>query len=337
MKEKGSGVSDQSLFNAKCNDKMESKEVCERYITLCFVEGLDAFDGVTNLEYKKNLLSNEFVAKLNLTYEVMKNEDKVVDRKLLASLKGELYFIDFIVNLEEDDVEPYADKLDVLLASINIDPISCLFVCNMGKGLRNKKKPTKTYKMTYEGERPSVTINRPKTQEELTREVLEEDLYERIMLLNEKRSIIKTLKYEKFDFHALVDTGSNKNMTSYRIYELFDREKVKPRIDKNMITYGMFQRMIGYDNIQRNGLLLLSMFEDRHRERSLDATTLKEVIIPDERLIAEDPAPGCVLERMSRWQSYHSNRYASVFEHMAGHYGVHLDADYIPPGYDKQR
>nr|GFC54756.1 hypothetical protein [Tanacetum cinerariifolium] len=59
-----------------------------------------------------------------------------------------------------------------------------------------------------------------------------------------------------------------------------------------MITYGMFQRMIRYDNIQRNELLLLSMFEDRHRERSLDATTLKKVIIPDERLIAEDPAPG---------------------------------------------
>ncbi|GKE92937.1 hypothetical protein Tco_1574032, partial [Tanacetum coccineum] len=57
-------------------------------------------------EYEKNLLSNEFLVKLGLTYEVMKNEDKVVDRKLLVSLKGKLYFIDFIVIPKEDDVEP---------------------------------------------------------------------------------------------------------------------------------------------------------------------------------------------------------------------------------------
>ncbi|GJX95966.1 hypothetical protein Tco_0351764 [Tanacetum coccineum] len=86
--------------------RMENEEVCERYITSCFVEGLDAFDGMTDLEYEKNLLSNKFVVKLNLTYEVMKNGDKVVDRKLIVSLKGELYFIDFIVNSKEDDVEP---------------------------------------------------------------------------------------------------------------------------------------------------------------------------------------------------------------------------------------
>ncbi|GJY26868.1 hypothetical protein Tco_0401594 [Tanacetum coccineum] len=38
--------------------RMENEEVYERYITPCFVEGLDAFDGVTDLEYEKNLLSN---------------------------------------------------------------------------------------------------------------------------------------------------------------------------------------------------------------------------------------------------------------------------------------
>ncbi|GJY79535.1 hypothetical protein Tco_0485336, partial [Tanacetum coccineum] len=51
-------------------------------------------------------------------------------------------------------------------------------MCNMGKSLRNQKKPTKTYKMSYDGVRPSLTINHPKTQEELTGEDLEEELYE---------------------------------------------------------------------------------------------------------------------------------------------------------------
>ncbi|GJV89524.1 hypothetical protein Tco_1533462 [Tanacetum coccineum] len=284
--------------------RMENEEVCERYITSCFVEGLHAFDGMIDLEYEKNLLSNKFVVKLNLTYEVMKNGDKVEDQKLIVSLKGELYFINFIVNSKEDDVEPcmMTNWMPCLLALISIQyPTFCV---QHGKGLRNKKKPTKTYKMTYDGERPSVTINHPKTQEELTREVLEEDLYERIMLLNEKRPIIETLKYgdkhkmlldsvlldklkldgkfeleeeivgeqvireykdikekedpgcfvlpirleEKFDFHALVDMVSNINMTPYGIYELLDREKVKPRIDK--------LRMLDHSNAETMGHLL---------------------------------------------------------------------------------
>ncbi|GJS82071.1 hypothetical protein Tco_0748612 [Tanacetum coccineum] len=164
--------------------------------------GLDAVDGMTNLEYEKNLISYEFVVKLDLTYEVTENKDKVVDRKLLVSLKGELYFIDFILNPEEGDVESCV-IFDTLLASINIYellPINITdfltFVCDMRKGLRNtKKKPAKTYKMRYDGEGPSLTVNCLKTQEELTREELEEDLYESIMLLNEKRPIIETLKY----------------------------------------------------------------------------------------------------------------------------------------------
>ncbi|GKE18057.1 hypothetical protein Tco_1425634 [Tanacetum coccineum] len=70
-------------------------------------EGLHAFNGITDLEYEKILILNEFVVKFSLTYEVKENGEKVVDKKLLVSLKGELYFVDFIVKTEEDDVEPY--------------------------------------------------------------------------------------------------------------------------------------------------------------------------------------------------------------------------------------
>ncbi|GKF91975.1 hypothetical protein Tco_0275676 [Tanacetum coccineum] len=44
-----------------------------------------------------------------------------------------------------------------------------------------------------------------------------------------------------------------------------------------------------------------------------------------------------MLKRMSHRQSYHSDRHARVFEHMVGHYGVQLDGDYAPPGYDEQQ
>ncbi|GJX17426.1 hypothetical protein Tco_0218258 [Tanacetum coccineum] len=164
-------------------------------------------DGVIDLEYEENLISNEFAIKLGLQYELKKNGEKVVNREVLVALKGELYFVSFIINPEEDDVEPGVivgcsflritkeivdfrngiltiypdlitfndnsdDELDALIASINVEDLPPLditdippFVSKMGKNLRNKRKPSKIYKMSYDGEGPSLTVNRPKTQE----------------------------------------------------------------------------------------------------------------------------------------------------------------------------
>ncbi|GKA29620.1 RNA-directed DNA polymerase like protein, partial [Tanacetum coccineum] len=43
------------------------------------------------------------------------------------------------------------------------------------------------------------------------------------------------------------------------------------------------------------------------------------------------------LERMAHRQSYHTDRYADVFEYMAGHYNVPLQGDYAPPSYDVEQ
>nr|GEV35698.1 hypothetical protein [Tanacetum cinerariifolium] len=86
--------------------RMETEEVSERYITPCFVECLDTYDGETDLEYEKNMISNEFVVKLCLEYEV-KNDEKLMKQELLVALKGEHYFVRFIINLEDDDVKPW--------------------------------------------------------------------------------------------------------------------------------------------------------------------------------------------------------------------------------------
>ncbi|GKC52170.1 hypothetical protein Tco_1074915 [Tanacetum coccineum] len=91
--------------------------------------------------------------------------------------------------------------------------------------------------------------------------------------------------------------------------------------------------------------------------RPLDATTLSELIGSNGRLVDEDPAPGVprvamprpprptmmgnmeihqgVLERMPRRKSYHFDRYARVFEYMAGQYNIPLQGAYAPPGYDE--
>ncbi|GKE48904.1 hypothetical protein Tco_1480162 [Tanacetum coccineum] len=85
--------------------RMETDEISERYIAPCFVNGLEAYDGEVNLEFDENLISNEFAVKLCLDYEVKKGK-KLVKKELIVALKGELYFVEFIIIPEEDDFEP---------------------------------------------------------------------------------------------------------------------------------------------------------------------------------------------------------------------------------------
>nr|GFC48098.1 hypothetical protein [Tanacetum cinerariifolium] len=65
--------------------------------------------------------------------------------------------------------------------------------------------------------------------------------------------------------------------------------------------------------------------------RPLDATTLREMIGSNKRLIVEDPAPGVPRVAMPILS------YAGVFEYMARHYGVPLQGDYAPPSYEEHK
>ncbi|GJT59492.1 hypothetical protein Tco_1003025 [Tanacetum coccineum] len=93
-----------NVMNALSFYRMETDEISERYIAPCFVNGLEAFDGEVNLAFDENLISNEFAVKLCLDYEVKKGK-KLVKKELIVALKGELYFVKFIINPEEDDFD----------------------------------------------------------------------------------------------------------------------------------------------------------------------------------------------------------------------------------------
>ncbi|GJY15291.1 hypothetical protein Tco_0385713 [Tanacetum coccineum] len=95
----------EKVMNAPNFYMMETYEIIERYITPCFMNGLEAFDGEVNLAFHENLISNEFAVKLCLDYEVKKGK-KLVKKELIVALKGELYFVKFIINHKEDDFEP---------------------------------------------------------------------------------------------------------------------------------------------------------------------------------------------------------------------------------------
>nr|GEV60985.1 hypothetical protein [Tanacetum cinerariifolium] len=205
------------------NDMIESK-------------GLDAYDGITDLEYKKNLISNEFAIKLRLQYEDDVELGVIFGHSFcegsrftisggLGSSKLTKAIVEFgngILTIWPDLItfnSDSDDELDALIASINVEDLPPLdisdfpsFVCNIGKNLRNKKKPFETYKMSYDGEGPSLTINQPRTQKEVTREEIKEDLYERIMILNARRPIIETLKYsDKTKSYSIVSYLINSN------------------------------------------------------------------------------------------------------------------------------
>ncbi|GKD57167.1 hypothetical protein Tco_1290554 [Tanacetum coccineum] len=82
------------------------------------------------------MISNDFVIKLVLDYKE-KDGEKVVKKELLVALKGELYFVKFIINPDEDDVEPgvvlgrsliietlkFSDQHKKLLESVLLDKL----------------------------------------------------------------------------------------------------------------------------------------------------------------------------------------------------------------------
>ncbi|GKC86832.1 ribonuclease H-like domain-containing protein [Tanacetum coccineum] len=85
--------------------QIDTEEVSDRFVAPCFVNGLEDYDGEINLEVEENMISNEYAVKLCLEHEV-KRGNKVVKKELIVALRGEIYFVKFIINLEEDDVEP---------------------------------------------------------------------------------------------------------------------------------------------------------------------------------------------------------------------------------------
>ncbi|GJX05569.1 hypothetical protein Tco_0191485 [Tanacetum coccineum] len=85
--------------------QMDTKKVIDKFVGPCFVNGLEAYDGEINLRVEENMISNEYAIKLSLE-QMVKRGNKVVKKELIVALRGEIYFVKFIINPEEDDMEP---------------------------------------------------------------------------------------------------------------------------------------------------------------------------------------------------------------------------------------
>ncbi|GJX35876.1 DNA-directed DNA polymerase [Tanacetum coccineum] len=215
-------------------------------------------------KYEKNLISNEFAVKLCLKYEE-ENREKLVKRELLVCLKGEFYFVKFIINPEEDDVEP-----SVILGRSFMRLAKGIF--DFGNGIiaihpeldpfLDNFEETEKFEDDWDhlldidfGDIPEIDKAGLPPFEEATREALPIDIYKRFSILTEERPVIETMAYSdkskekhykalqekedpgafiipirleaKIDLNALADTGSDINFMPYRIYAKLGREEVK--------------------------------------------------------------------------------------------------------------
>ncbi|GKF06930.1 hypothetical protein Tco_0037598 [Tanacetum coccineum] len=164
------------------------------------------------------MILNEFAVKLCMDHE-MKRGHKVVKKELIVALRGEIYFVKFIINPEEDDVKPgvvlgrsfmrltngIADfengtitiypKLDPFLDSSGeeekIGDVWDLLLDDLNFGdipdIEGVEVPP------HVG--PSLSTGKPLTWEEAERETLAIDICRRYSILEEERPVIETMAY----------------------------------------------------------------------------------------------------------------------------------------------
>nr|GEY56854.1 hypothetical protein [Tanacetum cinerariifolium] len=229
---------------------METEDISERYDAPFFVNDLDTYEEEFNLEHDKNLISNEFAIKLCLEHDV-KNGDKVVKKELIVVLRGEIYFVNFIINPEEDDIGPgvvlgrsfprltkgitnfenriitiYPDldsfnDVDSDKANDSKDDWDVILEgIDFGELLEINGLDVMLDMLKLDGE---IKAN----EEEATKEVIK-----RYKTLREKDDpgvfVLPIHLDAKIDSFALAYTTSNINVMPYQIYTKMDREDAKP-------------------------------------------------------------------------------------------------------------
>nr|GEX21338.1 hypothetical protein [Tanacetum cinerariifolium] len=149
--------------------------------------------------------------KLCLEYEE-KNEEKLVKRELLVSLKGVFYFVKFIINPGEDDVEP-----SVILGRSFIGLAKG--IVDFGNRILTIYPDTTIFMM--------IQAMIGKTYLLIHKKLLDVVLLDKLKLDGELE--LKEVELEaKLVLHPLADTGSNINVMPYRIFSKLGRDNVKP-------------------------------------------------------------------------------------------------------------
>ncbi|GKE51120.1 retrovirus-related pol polyprotein from transposon TNT 1-94, partial [Tanacetum coccineum] len=249
---------------------MYTEEDSDRYIAQCFVNGLYASDGEINLEKNENLISNDYAVKLCLEYEVRKGK-KLVKKELMVLLRGEIYFVQFIINPKEDEFEPglifgrsflrsAKGIVNFMEGTITIQPDFDPFLLSIDEE-RNPNLDNLEMLLDFDDD------EEPQTETDLPQLVCKmgkgsrnkKKVMENIMYFNnsarpsssygtpltQEEAERRTLAYRismrlegRINENALADTGSDTNTIPYRIYEQLGRDDImKEERNITMINY----------------------------------------------------------------------------------------------------
>ncbi|GKD36596.1 hypothetical protein Tco_1252105 [Tanacetum coccineum] len=222
--------------------QMDTEEVSDRFVAPCFVNGLEAYDGEINLGVDENMISNEYAVKLCLEHEV-KRENKVVKKELIIALRDEIYFVKFIINPEEDDVEPgviFGRSLlrmtkaitDFRTGTITIYPEIDPFLEDIKAEEKKEERPI-IETMAYHDKYKKILDEIWKDKVELDGKIVKEEEEAVKLRVNE---------------NALAGTGSDINTMPYQIYEQLGREDMK-KVDRGIT-------MINHSQVEAMGILI---------------------------------------------------------------------------------
>nr|GEY28419.1 hypothetical protein [Tanacetum cinerariifolium] len=211
---------------------METEEISDIFMAPCFVNGLEAYNREMNLRVEENMILNEFAVKLCLEHDV-KRRNKVVKKELIVALRGEIYFVKFIINPKEDDVEPGVPELDPFLVSskeeenigddwdLLLDDLDCGDIPDI-EGVDEERPVIETlaYSDKYKKILDEICLDKMKLdgmnkeEEEDTIKIKGEALIEK----DDPGAFVILIRLKgKINLNALVITGSNINAEPMRL------------------------------------------------------------------------------------------------------------------------
>ncbi|GKD56040.1 hypothetical protein Tco_1289427 [Tanacetum coccineum] len=233
--------------------RMETDEVSERYITPCFINGLEAYDGEIHLAFDENLISNEFAVKSfirlvngivdfgNGVITVYPEEDPFEDNSEKTENSPDDW--DHLLDFNLDDVPQFGEEL-------------LLFVYKMGKKEAAKEalaiRISQKFALLEEVKPVIETIAYHDKYKKVLDEIWKDKVELDGKIVKEEEETIKKVKGEalkekddlgafifpirlegKVNENALADTGSDINTMPYRIYETLGREEMK-KVDRGI-------------------------------------------------------------------------------------------------------
>ncbi|GJY30693.1 putative reverse transcriptase, RNA-dependent DNA polymerase [Tanacetum coccineum] len=196
-------------------------------------KGHISIEKVPSVDNIADILTKPLKLKLCLEHEV-KRGNKVVKKELIVALRGEFYFVKFIINLEEDDVEH-----GVILGRSFL---------RMTKAITDFRAGTVTI---YPEIDPFLEdIEEKEKNGKIVKE--EEEAVKRIkgeaLKKDDPGAFIFPIRLEgQVNENALADTGSDINTMPYRIYKQLGREEMK-KVDRRIA-------MINHTQAEAMGIL----------------------------------------------------------------------------------